>query len=70
MNEENQQQSPSTLPINMQVEVEGETRGRTIGDITRLNDPVKTMEVAVQVDVRRFLFEFMRRIGSLLADAQ
>ena len=60
----------STLPINMQVEVEGETRGRTIGDITRLNDPVKTMEVAVQVDVRRFLFEFMRRIGSLLADAQ
>lgn len=60
----------STLPINMQVEVEGETRGRTIGDITRLNDPIKTMEVAVQVDVRRFLFEFMRRIGSLLADAQ
>ena len=28
------------------------TRGRTIGDETRLNDPVKTMKVAVGVDVR------------------
>ena len=60
----------NTLPINMQVDTEGETRGRTIGDNTRLNDPHKSMEVAVQVDVKRFLFEFMRRIGGLLQDAQ
>ncbi|RBP97921.1 nucleoside hydrolase [Bifidobacterium aemilianum] len=60
----------TTLPINMQVDVEGATRGRTIGDNTRLNDPVKTMEVAVQVDVPRFLKEFMDRIGGLAAQAK
>ena len=37
----------TTLPINLQVDVEGPTRGRTIGDNTRLNDPVKTMQAAV-----------------------
>ena len=58
------------LPINMKVDVEGPTRGRTIGDEVRLNDPEKTMEVAVQVDVERFLSEFMRRIGGLLARAE
>lgn len=55
----------TTLPINMQVDVEGPTRGRTIGDVTRLNDPVKTMQVAVGVDVPRFLNEFMTRISGL-----
>lgn len=58
------------LPINMKVETEGATRGRTIGDERRLNDPEKTMEVAVRVDVERFLAEFMSRIGSLLAKAR
>lgn len=57
----------TTLPINMQVDVEGPTRGRTIGDNTRLNDPNKTMQVAVQVDANRFLKEFMFRIGGLAA---
>ena len=55
----------TTLQINMQVDVEGPTRGRTIGDVTRLNDPVKTMQVAVGVDVPRFLNEFMTRISGL-----
>lgn len=55
----------TTLPINMQVDVEGPTRGRTIGDVTRLNDPVKTMQVALGVDVKRFLNEFMTRISNL-----
>ena len=41
----------TTLDINMKVDVEGPTRGRTIGDETRLNDPVKTMKVAVGVVV-------------------
>ena len=59
----------TTLPINMKVDVEGPTRGRTIGDETRLNDPVKTMDVAVGVDVPRFLDEFMTRISTLAANA-
>lgn len=59
----------TTLPINMKVDVEGPTRGRTIGDETRLNDPVKTMDAAVGVDVPRFLDEFMTRISTLAANA-
>lgn len=59
----------TTLPINMQVDVDGPTRGRTIGDTTRLNDPVKTMRVAVGVDAPRFLHEFMARITALARDA-
>lgn len=55
----------TTLPINMKVDVTGPTRGRTIGDNTRLNDPDKTMRVAVGVDVPRFLDEFMTRITAL-----
>lgn len=53
----------TTLPINLKVDTEGATRGRTIGDETRLNDPVKNAKVAVAVDVERFLAEFMERIG-------
>lgn len=60
----------TTLPMNMKVDVEGPTRGRTIGDNDRLNDPVKTMQVAVGVDVDRFLHEFMTRITALAAAAQ
>ena len=60
----------TTLDINMKVDVEGPTRGRTIGDETRLNDPVKTMKVAVGVDVPRFLDEFMTRITNLAAKAK
>lgn len=55
----------TTLAINMQVDVAGPTRGRTIGDNTRLNDPIKTTKVAVGVDVDRFLGEFMTRITAL-----
>ena len=60
----------TTLDINMKVDVEGPTRGRTIGDETRLNDPVKTMKVAVGVDVPRFLNEFMTRISGLATKAE
>lgn len=60
----------TTLDINMQVDTEGATRGRTIGDNTRLNDPVKTMKVAVGVDVKRFLDEFMGRITRLAQGAK
>ncbi|RSZ61745.1 nucleoside hydrolase [Corynebacterium hylobatis] len=53
------------LDINLKVDLVGETRGRTIGDHDRLNDPVKTARVAVAVDVERFLAEFMQRLTSL-----
>ena len=57
------------LAINMKVDTEGATRGRTIGDETRLNDAKKTMKVAVAVDTERFLAQFMERITKLLAAA-
>ncbi|RFD77842.1 nucleoside hydrolase [Gardnerella vaginalis] len=47
------------------IDVYGSTRGRTIGDVARLNDPVKTMQVAVCVGAPRFLNEFMTRISGL-----
>ena len=54
-----------TLGINMKVDTKGETRGRTIGDETRLNDPDKFAAVAVRVDTAGFLEEFMRRLTGL-----
>ena len=51
------------LPHNLKVDTDGPTRGRTIGDETRLNDSSKTAQVAVGVDVERFLAEFMKRVG-------
>lgn len=57
----------TTIPINLKVDTEGETRGRTIGDETRLNDATKNVKVAVAVDVQRFLGEFMTRIGRVAA---
>ncbi|MBG9327563.1 nucleoside hydrolase [Corynebacterium belfantii] len=50
------------LPINLKVDTEGPTRGRTIGDEVRLNDSHKNCKVAVGVGVDRFLKEFMERI--------
>lgn len=58
------------LDLNMKVDVEGPTRGRTIGNETRLNDPVTTMKAAVGVDVPRFLNEFMTRITTLAERAE
>lgn len=58
------------LDINMKVDTEGETRGRTIGDEERLNDPVKTSKVAVGVDVERFLNELMTRLTKLAESAK
>ncbi|MCZ9308461.1 nucleoside hydrolase [Corynebacterium uberis] len=54
------------LDINLKVDTEGETRGRTIGDEKRLREATKTSRAAVGVDVDRFLKEFMARIGSVL----
>ncbi|BDR54325.1 ribosylpyrimidine nucleosidase [Bombiscardovia apis] len=57
----------TTLGVNLKVDLEEPTRGRTIGDKDRLNDPVKTTQVAVGVDKDRFLQEFMGRISGLAA---
>lgn len=53
--------------VNLKVNTEGELRGRVIADETRLNDPVKTAHVAINVDSERFLAEFMRRITGLVS---
>lgn len=55
------------LHHNMKVDTDGATRGRTIGDETRLNDPLKNAKVAIAVDVDRFLSEFMQRVGGCAA---
>ncbi|AIE83311.1 nucleoside hydrolase [Actinotignum schaalii] len=53
------------FPCNIKVDLHEPVRGRTICDEERLNDPVKTADVAIAVDVERFLSEFMSRITSL-----
>lgn len=58
------------LPINMKVECEGPTRGRTIGDERLINVAPKTTRVALTVDAPRFLREFMQRVGAALATAR
>ncbi|KXA16971.1 nucleoside hydrolase [Gardnerella vaginalis] len=47
------------------IDVDGPTRRRTIGDVARLNDYVNATQVAVGVNVPRFLNEFMTRISGL-----
>lgn len=56
------------LPINLKVDTEGATRGRTIGDEERLGaqHPPRS-KAAVGVDVQRFLEEFMTRVGRVAA---
>ena len=56
----------SAFPVNLRVDVEGPTRGRTIGDVERLNEPRKTSRVALGVDVDRFLETFMDRVTRLV----
>ncbi|AIT61326.1 nucleoside hydrolase [Corynebacterium doosanense] len=53
--------------VNLKVDTEGALRGRVIADETRLNDPVKTAHVAINVDKERFVSEFMRRITGLVS---
>ncbi|WP_018142691.1 nucleoside hydrolase [Alloscardovia criceti] len=55
------------LDINMKVDVDGPTRGRTIGDEKKITDPRKSMKVAVAVDADRFVNELIERIGTLVA---
>lgn len=52
----------TTFGFNLQVDVDGAFRGRTIGDRSRLQDPDKHTQVALGVDVPRFLDRFMTRV--------
>lgn len=56
----------TTVGINLQVDLEGELRGRTIGDLARLNDPRKSTQVALGVDIPRFMQNLMSRVGRAL----
>lgn len=56
-----------TIGLNMKVDTQGPTRGRTIGDESQLAlTPVRT-QVAVGVDTEVFLERFMQRIGQVVA---
>ena len=55
------------LPTNLRVDLEGPTRGRTVCDPDRLRDEGKTCEVALTVDVPRFLGEFRARVARALS---
>ena len=52
----------TTFGFNLQVDLEGPFRGRTIGDRSRLQDPDKHTQVALGVNVPEFLDRFMTRV--------
>ena len=52
----------TTFGFNLQVDLEGPFRGRTIGDRSRLQDPDKHTQVALGVNVPEFLDRFMGRV--------
>ena len=54
------------LPANLCVDLAGPTRGRTVCDPARLRDAEKRCDVALGVDVPRFLGEFRARVRRAL----
>ncbi|MBW3089689.1 nucleoside hydrolase [Bifidobacterium miconisargentati] len=59
----------TTFGFNLQVDLEGAFRGRTIGDRSRLQDADKHTQVALGVDVPRFLDRFMTRVTNAASAA-
>lgn len=57
------------FPINLQVDLEGEIRGRTIANPDLVSDPYKTTKAAIDVDAPRFMNEFMTRTMNKLREA-
>lgn len=57
------------LPANLRVDLDGATRGRTVCDPARLRDAEKDCDVALAVDVSRFVGEFSRRVRRALGVA-
>lgn len=55
----------TTLNLNMKVTTDEGTRGRTIGDQARLNDPETNVTVGINVDADRYLKTFMSYLTGL-----
>lgn len=60
----------TTFRFDLQVDLEGALRGRTIGDRSRWQEPDKHTRVALGVDVPRFIDRFMARVTSAAAAAR
>lgn len=58
----------TALSLHMKVEVDGPSRGRTIGDNDQLNDPDPNVTVGVNVDSERFKKEFMDTLTNLFSE--
>ncbi len=56
----------TTFGFNLQVDLEGPFRGRTIGDRSRVQDPDKHTQVALGVNVPAFLDRFMQRVTAVV----
>ncbi|MHC0038809.1 nucleoside hydrolase [Pseudoneobacillus sp. C159] len=52
----------TTIPINLKVDLEGETRGRTTEDLNQINVNNSTTDVCLLVDEKRFREDFLRYI--------
>ena len=50
----------TSIGVNLTVETAGESRGRTIGDLTRLQQKDKTVQACIGVDVPAFMEEFLK----------
>ncbi len=57
-----------TFPINLQVDLGGQSRGRTIGDAARLRKPAVSTRVALGVDSQRFLNRWFEHITSIASE--
>ena len=60
----------TTFATNLMVETEGPQRARTIGNPSRLLDPVKNTKVALSVDTERFTRRFMDRLLTLVSKTE
>lgn len=55
-----------SIDINLTVDVEGITKGRTIGDSNKINDPVKTTTVVLETYSKEFVPRFVNTIKDYL----
>lgn len=60
----------TTYPINLMVETEGPSIGRTIGDPARLLSQPKNTKVALSVDAERFVGRLMERLLKLARESE
>lgn len=51
-----------TIALNLTAETDGESRGRTIGDLNRLRQQEKTVRVCVDVSVEPFMKDFVNTV--------